>query len=178
MYYGYLPYWAGGVILGAYFAVPFVIKRALYRLFEIPFRMKGSALRGATAILHGVKPAPLPENDDENDDDDNKPARPLEYVWVDITVTPPEVSTGKFTAWEAGELALLDYNRRVRSMDVHGQAFAICDLCIIQDGEEVADEGTKYFGPQRIKFRVGIDPAIKRYKLLYYFEAFGDIPIP
>src|SRR5690606_18847239 len=109
MWRGYVPYWLGGGLIIAYFLLSFAIRAALYRLFTIPFKLKGRALEGATATVHTVTPAEPPKAEADGEG----PAY-SRYVWIEVTITPPAQSRG-FTHWEPGELAIAPASLRLKS---------------------------------------------------------------
>lgn len=186
MYVQYLPYWLGCGLIAGYFLVKYMIKAAFVRLFTIPFRMKGKALSGATAQVHGYEWTSAPERTGDGNEDEEPSKTPLRYVWLDVTITPP-FRTGGFTHWEPGELMLAPFGRKYRGLDDMDHCFRIHEIRYIRDGhsgggvldgpEEVEDQGSKVFGPHRLKLLAGVPHDQNRFKFAYYFEAFGDIAL-
>ncbi|MBI2433837.1 MAG: hypothetical protein HYV26_13300, partial [Candidatus Hydrogenedentes bacterium] len=159
--------------IGAYFAVRLAIKMILFRLFMLPFKMKGRALEGAMAVIHGVTPGEAPAKTAGQDEEEPKHG-PLRYVWVDVTITPLPRSNG-FTHWEPGELALAPAARKIKSLDDHDHCFHVSQVRVFDEGKEVADEGYKYSGPQRLKLLVGLPETQSEFQFVYYMEAFGKL---
>lgn len=177
MYYDYIPYWLGGGVIVGYFVIRWAIGRAILKLFTLPFRMKAQALAGATAEVHGVHPAPVPPPSDGEDDEEEKPAQDLRWLVVDVTIMPKPRTQG-FTMWEPGELYLAPASMKVKSLDDIERCFQIHELKIVEDGQEIEDEGMKYGGPQRIKMHVGVPKNESALQFVYYTESFGRVEIP
>jgi hypothetical protein len=158
----FLPWW--GLLLGvvALFIVgKFVAAKILTALLTLPFKAKGAVLKGATAQINSV--VPVPSNDESNN---------LQYQ-VEVTITPANAN-GAFSLWEPGELRLATPGSKIDSSSEENG----CDIENIeveQDGQFVADEGLKYPGPQRLKFRISVPPGTSVVRFRYYFEEFGEI---
>jgi hypothetical protein len=183
MYFEYISYLTGGILIAAWFVLVFLVKKLVGALFVLlftaPFRMKGKALSGATCMMHGhtwaEKPADL-EGDGEDDDEggNGTPARPLRYVWIDVTITPQPRTSG-FTHWEPGELMLAPLSMRYRGMDDLDKCFGVREIQVVVDGQVREDGGTKYHGPQRFRILAGVPEDESVFKFVYYFEQFGEI---
>ena len=178
MFFGYVPYWLGGGLIGLYFIVKYTIKAFVYRLFTIPFKLKGKALAGATVNVHAVTNISTPK------DAADEAKVPQQYYAIDVTIVPPEQSEG-FTYWEPGEIALAPMKQRIKTMDDHDHAHQVYDARLHgapapQDGgdDEDYDDGGKYAGTQRVLLTVGLPPGGGDYKFVYYFEVFGAVKIP
>ncbi|GMW03089.1 MAG: hypothetical protein AMXMBFR84_42250 [Candidatus Hydrogenedentota bacterium] len=187
VYLGYVPWWLGVGIVGAYFVIKYAIRAALYRLFTLPFKMKGKALDGATVEMHGFEwtQKPTSEAGDDEDENESKPKVPLEYAWIDVTISPPPRTQG-FTHWEPGELALAPYKTKIKSLDDMDKCFHIHDYKHVvagkefEEGEEDNDEeeyGMKVHGPHRIKVLVGLPQGEREFKFVYYSVVFGRIDL-
>ncbi|MCL4691979.1 MAG: tetratricopeptide repeat protein [Candidatus Hydrogenedentes bacterium] len=183
---GYLPYWLGGGLIAAYFIIKWIIRAALYRLFTIPFKMKGKALAGATAEIHGwewtekpVRARPADEDDEDgeyDDEEDGDSDKGLRYVWIDVTITPPDRSEG-FVHWDPSDLALIPSGERLKTPDDHDKCLQARDLRFIRDGQEVDYEGEKLTGPHRLKLLVAVPPDKSAFRFVYYFEVFGELSL-
>lgn len=184
MYFGYVPTWLGGGLIGAYFIIKYVLigligKWLIMKLFTAPFKMKGKALEGAQCVLHGVEWTEAPPPEEHEEDDDDTVARPLvalRYAWLDVTITPQERTKG-FTHWEPGELALAPLGLKYKTPDDMDHCFQVRDVKIIVDGEVVDEEGMKYHGPQRLRLLVGLPMDQNDFKFVYYFEQFGELRV-
>ena len=181
--HGTVPQWLGATLIAGYFilfyGIQFIFNKLLYKLFTMPFAMKAKALEGATVEVHGVTPGTAPHVEEAEDDNEEDAARkhgPLRYVWIDATITPPLRSSG-FTHWEPGELAVAPTSRKIRTMDDHDHCFAVHNIRIMDNGQEVEDEGMKYQGPLRFKTLVGIPESERELQFVYYNQAFGRIPV-
>lgn len=175
MYFGYVPYWLGGGVIAAYFIIKLVLKRAFVYLFTIPFRMKGRALAGATAQVHGFQWTTAPALTDGDDED--APKGPMRHVWIDVTISPPARTQG-FTHWEPGELALAPKSVRYRGLDDMDKCFQVKEVRYVGEGdEEVDDEGMKVAGTHRIKVLAAVPLDQDAFRFVYYFETFGDVSL-
>lgn len=181
MYFGYISYWTGGILIAGWFVLVFLVKKlmgALFmRLFTTPFRMKGKALAGATCTVHGHEWAEKPANDEGEEEDEGgngAPARPLRYVWLDVTITPQPRTSG-FTHWEPGELMLAPLSMRYKGLDDMDNCFGVRDIKLVVDGQIQEEEGMKYHGPLRIRLLAGVPEDESTFKFVYYFEQFGEI---
>ncbi len=185
MYFGYVPYWLGGGLIGAYFIIKYIIigligKWLMFKIFTAPFKMKGKALAGANCQLHGhewtEKPASIAEEEPEGDDDEVQPFVPLRYVWLDVTIAPQERTQG-FTHWEPGELALAPLGLKYTGLDDMDKCFSVHDIKVLVDGQEAEEEGMKYHGPVRLKMLFGVPMDHDNFKFVYYFEQFGELKL-
>jgi hypothetical protein len=163
------------LVIAGKFLGSWLMKRA----FMIPFAAKGKVLRGARLEVHSVTPCEVPKSALQEDDEDTAlPAKTRSWYWIDATITPKPTG-GPFHLWEAGELLLVpEKTRRGMSKD-DADEWAIHSLRI-WDAEKNAwrkDEAYKYPGPQRLRMRVGLPPDVRRAKLRYYLEIFGDIQL-
>lgn len=172
---------AAGIIAG-YFVVKLLIKyligKLLVRLFMLPFHAKGRALQGATAEIHDVEPAAAPpaSADEDGEEARTKEAVVLKHAWVELTISPQPRAKG-FVHWEPGELALAPSGRKIRTMDDHDHCFHVLDVKVIEDGQELQDEGYKLVGPRRIRLLVGVPEQERDFQFVYYATAFGHLHI-
>ncbi|MBI2422123.1 MAG: tetratricopeptide repeat protein [Candidatus Hydrogenedentes bacterium] len=192
LYWLQAPHWVsatiGGVFVTLLFVIPWLIGRLLHRLFSVPFKMKGKALAGAQATVHDVYPGRKPaRKDDEEDEEEDRSKEPVEYYWIDVTITPGPPQ-GRFTHWEPGELAFLPRGKRFKTLDDHEHCYTVCDVRIVagggerngegNDGEDQEDEGMKYAGPLRVKLLAGLPVNYEEFEFVYYLERFGHIRLP
>ena len=178
MYFGRIPYWLGGGLVAAYFLIKLVMRAAIYRLFTIPFKMKGQALEDATVEMHGFEwtEKPASTSSDDEDEEVEGPRAPLRYACLDVTITPLVRPRG-FTHWEPGELVLASANKKVRGLDDLDTCHRIHAVKFITDGQERDDEGYKVHGPQRLKVLAGLPEGETEFKFVYYTEVFGTISL-
>lgn len=177
---GFLPWWLGAGLVGAYFGVKWLLRWALFRLFTLPFKMKGRALEGATATIHSVTRAePAERNREDDEEDEPEPEMPSRWVWIDFTITPPERSRG-FTHWEPGELAIAPASLRLKKLDDHDKCSQVADVIFVNNDGDQEDEGYKIVGPQRLRVRAPLPGKATetRFKFVYYFEVFGEFEAP
>lgn len=169
------------VILAANLVLLLVLKKVIGRLitkaFTAPFKAKGAVLRGASAEIHSVTPAPAPPRREEDDEDSASEAGPLVHYLIDVTVTP-EANDGPFQMWEPGDIRLALPTAKADDTDGDDDAGEIHAVRIWQEGAFVDDEGMKFPGPQRLELHVGVAPAIREVRFRYYFELFGTVRFP
>ena len=162
-----LPWWALVVGVVALFVVgKLMIGRVLRSLLTLPFKAKGSVLRGAKVQVNTVNS--VAGNAEAGDT--------RERFEVDVTITPDN-SEGNFSLWEPGELRLVAPESKI---DIHGDSEEddVCSIDTVEieeDGQFKADEGCKYPGAQRIKLGIAVAPGARALKFRYYFEEFGEV---
>gem|GEM_PF-1100087 len=173
----FLPWWASvAIVIVAGGLTWFLGKYLLKRLFIAPFRMKGKALAGAEAIVHGITAAELPSVDEEEPDAVSE-RDSLNWYYLDVTITPKDQSEG-FTYWEPGELALVRMDANPEEIEEDTQSAAqIHDYRIFSDGSFREDEIYKHPGAQRLQLHVGVKPGETQLQFRYYFELFGNVAI-
>ena len=107
-----------------------------------------------------------------------------QWFFVDMTITPQEQPENGFQHWEPEELTLVDPSSEpLESFNDGGEDDEVGEIAevMIWDSEQEtfnADEQCKYAGPQRLRFRLGVDPGNSQIALRYYFEQFGDLQLP
>ena len=146
--------------------------RALEAAFKMPFKAKGAVLRGASVRVHAVTPGEPPAR---SDDDDEEPAGERRWVWLDVTVTPGP-PTGKFTAWEPGELRLVGPDAKADDPDDERE-WGPSAIEVWEEGAFVPDEGYKYQGERRLRMLFGVPPEPGAVQFRYYFELFGQVTL-
>ena len=176
-----LGWWAVIVVpVVAIVFIKFVAGRLLKRLFLMPFKAKGAALRGARVDVHSVsatqRPAPRVEEGEEAEEGDDDENRNRNFFLVELTVTPTGQSEG-FSMWEPGELRLVRPGHDPENSEDPDVADVVA-LEIFQEGAWQTEEGMKYEGPQRLRLTAAVDPQVERLQCQYYFEVFGDVVLP
>jgi hypothetical protein len=163
-----LPWWAtaGGLLVLA--AVAWLLRRRLFLvLFSLPFRMKGKALRRASAEIHSLTPAKGETKEGER------------LYELEVTITPDaRAGAGAFTTWELGELLLVPRGAKVALAEGDDEAIPLDDLEVFLDGRYQPDEGWKLGGPQRLKARIAVPEGPEKLEFRYYFEQFGEVVLP
>jgi hypothetical protein len=175
-------WWAVPILFVLNIAFGFVMKklatRVIRELFLTPFKLKGAALKGATATVHSVEPAPAPPRDPEDSDDEPERA----YYLVDVTIAPGGTAPadGKgFTFWEPGEIVFVDATKPPAPDPENDEDVGEIErLEVWSENAFREDEDYKYEGPQRLRLHVGVDPSVRRVRFKYYFEHFGEIALP
>lgn len=102
------------------------------------------------------------------------------WYYLDVTITPQAATGGGFSMWEAGELELAHPDAKatdVGSDDKHDVG-TINSIEVWEEGAWREDEGEKYPGAQRVRLLAGVNPGVRRVRLRYYFELFGDVALP
>ena len=108
-----------GLAVVIVFGAKYVVKWIFYRLFMMPFKVKGSVLHDATAVVLSLEPSAVPvppqverlEHKDLSDADEEEfppppDEPPRDYYRLEVTITP-KPKTGGFQHWEPGELLLV-----------------------------------------------------------------------
>ena len=169
---GTLPLWFGGGLIAVYFGVKLVIRHYFQKLLIMPFVMKGKALAGAIAEVHGYEWTETPEGD--SDEDEEGPA--LRYAWVDVTIIPPELTpeTQGFTHWEPGEMMLCPEWYKIKKVSDLDVCLPVEDVKFVE-GEGIISGDEKCMGMQRIKLLIGIPEGQYAFRFVYYLEVFGEL---
>jgi hypothetical protein len=150
------------------------------RAFMIPFAAKGKVLRGAKVEVHSVTPCEQPARAIMHDAEGTElPTKDLSWHWIEATITP-RPSAGPFHFWEAGELLLVPEKTRPGMPSGDAEEWGINSLQIWDAGQQrwLEDEGFKYPGPQKLRIQVGVPTIVRRVRVRYYFEIFGEIQLP
>jgi len=175
MYGGNLSPWIGWGIIILYFGIKFAIRHFFQRLLTMPFATKGKVLCNATAQVHGYTWTDKPENDEYVDDDEGLSLR---YAWIDISITPPEITeeTQGFTHWEPGELMICPRWHKIRKVTDLDVCLQVEDVKFIE-GEGVVGDDDKCLGKQRVKLLIGIPEEQTTFSFVYYMEVFGEFEL-
>lgn len=182
MYAQYVPYWLGGGIIVAYFVIKKIVGMVMYRLFSVPFIMKGKAMKGAGATVHSISNIPAPTDFDPRDSD--QPEASIFYM-IEVTIVPQDTSEG-FTSWEPTELHLAPFAQRIKKLDDLEKAYQVHSVSVVgeppnppeTEDDDDDDGGGKYQGPMRLKLTVGLPAGGGDYKFGYYLETFGQFTLP
>jgi hypothetical protein len=169
----FLPWWAivGGIVLLILGGMLFG-GRIVAALFKIPFRAKGSVLRGAVAEIHSLT-ADAKYEDSEKAEDANR-----RYYRLEVTITPAERGGNGFQLWEPGELQLVSPTAKAEDTDADGDLCKIKRIEIESEGRFAPDEGMKFGGPQRLRLTLAAAPEARQLQFRYYFELFGKFSLP
>jgi hypothetical protein len=170
-----LPWWAlalGAVLLGL--LGKYIVVRLVRKLFLMPFRAKGTVLKGASAHVHRISPNPAPSLPTESGAEVDR----HEQYLLEVTITPVHVE-GPFGMWEPGELRLVRAESVLRpESDEPDDVDDTCEVAKIQvedEGQWSEDEGMMYTGPQRLRLSLAVRPGTRELNFRYYFEEFGSI---
>ena len=173
--FGQAQWWLGLIIAGIiYVGSGFVLRRALFRLFKLPFRAKGAVLKDAKAYIHAVRATVVPQHDEDVYSEDE--TADFNYFRIDLTIIP-DPATGNFKHWEPGDLRLVPLDIDIDFHD-DGDAYIRIEDIKIYDGETLhPDDGYKFEGKQHLRLLVGARPDIQQAKFRYYFEEFGEVQL-
>lgn len=188
-----LPWWAGvGLVAALAVSAKFLLGSVFERLFVGMFEAKSSALRGATARLHAITPAPPPKRDLDDEFDELELAgenevepTPFSWRYIDVTVELPlpkaNAADCGMTMWEPGELMIVEphaVSGKARDLDGFDDDLGeVHSVDVMQGGNWVALDGDKVFGSQRLRLHVGVKPGADEFKLRYYFEVLRNAGI-
>jgi hypothetical protein len=181
-----------GLVVVLALSAKFLGRWLVFQLFLMPFKAKGSVLRGATATVHSVEPAPPPpremlgydpdvpeeegEEAVEEEEEPPRPALPREWYWLTVTIAP-QPKVGGFQHWEPGELRLILPETRPMSDD-EDDTCEVHDIEIEEEGVFRNDEGYKIHGTHKLRMRLAVRPGTPRLRFMYYFETFGNVELP
>ncbi len=161
------------------------------------FETKSRVLRNATADVHSVQPATLPQEMAEwlenaeipsTDPDDPLPdlaeidriRNQTRWFTVESTIFPDVSAARGMRHWDLDDLRLVPYEKVIsaNSDDDSEDDFSLHDVEVVVDGVPQPAEESKLSGPQRLRFTVGVPPGTRLLKFRYYFEQFGRIELP
>jgi hypothetical protein len=174
--------WWALLVIPAVISLPFLLAGGwiLRQALAIPFRAKGAVLRGATATVHSLEPAPAPgpggEADGEDFEDD--PGTPGRWLSLLATVEPREDGSGPFRLWEPAALRLADPDSDPMEGDGEEDGADVRRVEVEVDGTFRPDEGLKYGGTLRVRLLLRVPPGERRLAFRYYLETFGSVRIP
>ncbi len=166
------PMWAAGGAVAVYLGLAVTFRAIAYLLFLKPDVERGRVLRGAGLELHAME-TPDPEDLGEPGSWPEEQA----FVWLEVTVTP--VSAMARRPWEPHELALADFDDRVRpSFKDQLKAGFVRETRYAQS-DKVIHPPQRLRGPKQLRLLAEMTSARARHvKLQYFFETFGDLRIP
>lgn len=168
--------------IASLFLMRYLAGKMLRKAFEAPFAAKGAVLREALVKVLSVTPTTAPDADLNDDPGETEDAPPIPRTWynVELTITP-QAAPGPFESWAPGDLEVTGpETRTLRSMDDLADAPGY-DLwqVWIWDGQRWVDEqGEKLAGPQRLRLLLSAPATVRRARLRYYFEVFGEVELP
>ena len=134
------------------------------------FGERGQVLRGATADVHTVRPTDPPADD-----------RPgLRWYEVEATIFPDPTQAGPTNLWDLTALRLVpaDAAPPTPFAEPTGDEYVPHELVLLEEGKPVISVDGRVTGPRRLRFRVGVPPAVRDLLFRYDFEQFGPFRIP
>lgn len=146
----------------------FIIKklavRAFHKVIQAPFRMKGAALKNASAEVHEV--VTLSENDGRR------------QIRIDFTIIPDPSSQSTFASWDMTEVCLVPHGTTdMANYDSDEDGYDVTSIELFQDGEFRTYECETVNGPTRARFEASVPLDARRISFSYYFEVFGDFRV-
>jgi len=174
---------------------------AFRRLLMVPFRLKGAALKGAQAEVHGLVEAPLPPagptdlhhrqadgpQDDHSDRDlrEERTDRRAEIArrrwrFLEVTIKPREPNGQGSLRWEPGGLLLVGPDARADDIaaDLERTGPCMVAACEVHDGHAFRPyDGMSCDGPRRIRLHIGVLPEARQLQFRYYLELFGRVDL-
>ncbi len=171
----------------------------LGNLAKLMFESKSAVLRGAGIQVHSVHPCDPPANLIEasnqlpaapEDEGEAEVARELHeelhnrnWFQIEATIFPVPGQKTAMTHWDIDDLRIVPIDARPFSWKDEDDGndeneFSLHDLQIVSEGVATMPEDSKFEGPQRLQFRVGVPKNVREVKFQYYFEQFGKIPLP
>lgn len=170
-------------------------------LAKVLFETKSSVLRGATVQVHSVHPVEVPasvaeqltalppaENEDEDTLADAERVRALiqdaKWYEVEVTIFPANGGQSPMNHWDIDDLRLVPLDAKKLDWKDDAEAnqdeneLSLHDLQVVENGVATDPEGSKFAGPQRLRFRVGVPKTLREAKFQYYFEQFGKVTFP
>ena len=188
----YLEWWqAIGVSFATFlllvYAAKLVIRAAIGRLGESVaslFTVKSQVLRGATTDVHFVRPIVPPADALALFDGDEPDFDPTSLTWyeIEVTIFPDPAVTGPMTHWDIDDLRLVPADTPdIKGLGDNGPVVyevELASLLVIENGEAVEPEGSKFHGPHRLRFTAAFPKDTRDWKFRYYFEQFGHVRLP
>lgn len=204
----FLPWWGVLILVvveavALAIAGPKVVGWALKRFAMSLFMTKSQVLRGAAVELHDVRatrrPGPaelieptgeplseqaLAEPPDEDDAEEAEDEADRRYVQVEFTLRP-KPPTGRMQFFDPDELLLVPYDARVTfdaDDGLDGQSAESVQTFLhdaATNSWQSPDGKLPGTEPHRLRVIFRCPSALRgRAKFRYYFEAFGDVPLP
>ena len=176
----YLEWWQAilvsfGTFLLIVYAGKVMVRSAVARITNFAtelFRVKSRVLKGATVDVHSVRSVPAPEQDDDEP----------ELAWYEVEATIfPANAPGPMTHWDLDDLRLVPANTLDRiglNSPDDEQEIGFDRVWLIENGEALEPQQSKFHGPQRLRFTTGLPKGVTAWKFRYYFEQFGRIELP
>ena len=201
----YLPWWQAFLASGLTFLLliaggKVLISSAIANLGEFAKEMlniKGKVLHGATIQVHKVEPIEPPAEafqqlPEEFDDDEERQEyeqqqerlRSANWYRIETTIFPSPDAQGPMTHWDIDDLRLVPSTAKPPSFDMNedddesDEDFELYDMQIIVNGQSHTPDDSKFLGPQRLRFVVGVPGSVSELTFRYYFEQFGLIRLP
>lgn len=163
------------VVLVLLVALAFSAKHLFRQAVLAPFRMKGSALRGAECRVlrvehRGAVPA-------EEEGEDGLPALAHRYL-VELEIVPKAAADASFRLWEPAELRASVPGSKPDGEAEESDLGTVGEIQVWDGTAWIEDDGAKYPGPQRLRLTFDLRRPVDRFVLRYYFEDVGEVRTP
>lgn len=170
-----------------------VVTNRLVGFGKLLFEKKSMVLRNAEVRLHGMSSAP---EVDSEEGAGVKRTGETKFYYLDVTITPTfAMADAPFVMWDSSELLLVPFDAKAptfeepepESEEQNAKPCTIHNVSVLEgtegtegksEGESEGEEAGKAAGAQRLKLHVELPKEIDRVKFQYYFETFGDLPVP
>ena len=179
----------------------FLVRRTLGNLKNLAkgmFDAKSRVLRNATADIHTVKPTEMPQvvrnllaearegngEEFEGAEVDDADLAMKDHAWfqIEATIFPDASQAKEMQHWDLDDLRLIPFDTPKSDFTdddrEDGDEFDLHDVALIRDEDAIKSEESKFHGPQRLRFAVGVPRDVRELKFQYYFEQFGHIKLP
>jgi hypothetical protein len=109
--------------------------------------------------------------------------RDARWFEVEVTIFPADGGGSPMNHWDIDDLRLVPMDAKPLSWKDNDEAdeeneLSLHNLQVIADGIAAPPEQSKFAGPQRLRFHVGVPKALREAKFQYYFEQFGKVTFP
>lgn len=163
------------VVLVLVVALAFSAKHLFRQAVLAPFRMKGSALRGAQCrVLRVDHGGTVPT---EEGGEDGLPTVAHRYL-VEVEIVPKAADDASFRLWEPAELRASVPGSKPDGASEEADLGTVSEVQVWDGSEWIEDDGAKYPGPQRLRLTFDLRQPVDRFVLRYYFEDVGEIRTP
>ena len=168
----YLPWWGSTALIIATPILGWMLfKRFVTQFFLGAFKAKSEVLKGASARILSIEPAPpfKPEDEEEVEDLFEDLEQPHHWVYIDVQVDVPDNPDTPMNYWEPDDLAVVSEEAKGGDLgedDDVGHVFAV----EVMDGSAWVMLDGKVAGSQRLRLHVAAREGVDRFRLRYYFE--------
>lgn len=160
-------------------ALKLAFRKLLPRLLMLPFRAKGTPLRGARVNLgevnfRGKRKEAYPDQPDAEDAGEG----PIYVYDIKATIVPNEAA-GAFKLWEPGTLEAHALDAApADDPEARSEALGSVErFTVFVDGKWVEPEGDKFQGAQTLNLTFHMKRPVRAIRLRYYLEDLGEFKL-